>query len=237
MRPKIVLLTLVVLVGLVAAMVILKGARQQVVVTPTPLEDAGAQQNPPGNPSEPGSTNIAGQVSVDDTQTMVQKITDIQAEGVPTPQGRAVLLAALTEGKDKEVRQAALNAIVQLDDTAAIPGMEQALAQIADPREKTALMDAVEQLKLPSTTPAVAVSGNMRSRRPPGVKITPNPRFAEKSRRATNPSSRTTRPSSQPATAPDAGQPQPPVQTPDAGQPQPPAQAPDAGQPQSPAPQ
>ena len=223
MRPKVVILTLLVVVGLVAAMVILKGARQQGAVTPTPTENAGVQEETHSNPSEPGSTNIVAQAPVDDTQTLVQKITDIQAEGMPTPQGRAVLLAALTEGKEKEVRQAALNAIVQLDDTAAIPGLEQALAQIADPREKATVMDAVEQLKLPSTTPAVAVSGNMRSQRPPGVKITPNPRFVEKSPRALNSSMRTARAPSQSAAAPDAGQPQPPAQAPDAGQPQSPA--------------
>jgi hypothetical protein len=213
MRPKVVILTLVVVVGLVAAMVILKGARQQGAATPTPPEDAAVQEGTQSNPAESNSTNIAVQAPVDDTQTLVQKITDIQAEGSPTPGGRAVLLAALSEGKEKEVRQAALNAIVQLDDTAAIPGLEQALAQIADPREKAAVMDAVEQLKLPSSTPEVAVSGNMRSQRPPGVKIKPNPRFVQKSPRGPNSSLRT---------APNAGQPQLPA--PDAGQPQPPAQ-------------
>ena len=212
MRPKVVILTLLVVVGLVAAMAILKGARQQAVVAPPPPEDAAVQEETHSNPPEPGSTNLAVQAPVEDVQTLVQKITDIQAEGSPTPGGRAVLLAALSEAKEKEVRQAALNAIVQLDDTAAIPGLEQALAQIADPREKAAVMDAVELLKLPSTTPEVAVSGNMRSQRPPGVKIKPNPRFVQKRPRGPNSSLRT---------APNAGQPQPAA--PDAGQPQPPA--------------
>jgi hypothetical protein len=208
MRPKVVILTLLVVVGLVAAMAILKGTRQKVAVTPPPPEDAAVQEQTHSNTSELSSTNIAVQAPVEDVQTLVQKITDIQAEGSPTPGGRAVLLAALSEAKDKEVRQAALNAIVQLDDTAAIPGLEQALPQIADPREKAAVMDAVEQLKLPSTTPEVAVSGNMRSQRPPGVKITPNPRFDPK---GAPKGSRTVRRSNQPAAAPGAGQPPPPA--------------------------
>jgi hypothetical protein len=225
MRPKVVILTLLVVVGLVAAMAILKGTRQKVAVTSPPPEDAAVQEQTHNNPSELSSTNIAVQAPVEDVQSLVQKITDIQAEGTPTPGGRAVLLAALSEAKDKEVRQAALNAIVQLDDTAAIPGLEQALPQIADPREKAAVMDAVEQLKLPSTTPEVAVSGNMRSQRPPGVKIQPNPRFGGTRNRVANSSLRAARP------------PSPPVAAPDTGQPQPAAPAPDAGQPQSPAPQ
>jgi len=204
-------------------MAIIKGSQHQTVVPQTPTEVAVRVAETHGNSQELSSTNVAAQPPVEDVQTLVQKITDIQAEGSPTPGGRAVLLAALSEGKEKEVRQAALNAIVQLDDTAAIPGLEQALAQIADPREKAAVMDAVEQLKLPSTTPQVAVSGNMRSQRPPGVKITHNPRFTGTSHRVPNSSVRTVAPPDQPAASPDAGQAQPADPAPDAGQPQSPA--------------
>ncbi len=220
MRPKVVILTLIVMVGLVAAMAILKGARQQVAVTPPPPEDAGAQEQTLSNPPVISSANIAAQAPVEDAQTLAQKITDIQAEGFPTPGGRAVLLAALKEGKDKEVRQAALSAIVQLDDTAAIPGLEQALPEIADPHDKAAVLDAIEQLKLPSTTPEVAPAGDMRSQRPPGKPIRYNPRFAPKGPRAPNSSLRTAPDTGQPAAAPDAGQ---PVAAPDAGQTPPPA--------------
>jgi hypothetical protein len=223
MRPKVVILTLLVVVGLVAAMAILKGARQPAVVNPTPAEDVGMQADTHENPQEQSSTNGVAQAPIVDPQSLVQKITDIQAEGSPTPGGRAVLLAALSESKEKEVRQAALNAIVQLDDTAAIPGLEQALAQIADPREKAAVMDAVDQLKLPSTTPEVAVSGNMRSQRPPGAKIKHNPRFTGTNPRVPNSSLHTVRPPSQSAASPDAGQAQPAAPAAEAGQPQSPA--------------
>jgi hypothetical protein len=210
MRPKVVILTLLVMIGVVAAMAILKGTRQQPGVASPPPEDAGVQEETHSNPTALNSTNIAVQAPVPDAETLTRKIIDIQAEGAPTPQGRAVLLAALKEGQDKEVRQAALNAIVQLDDTAAIPGLEQALPEIADPRDKVAVLDAIEQLKLPSTTPEVAPSGNLRSYRPPGSKPAKlNPRFQPKSPRGRNPSSGTVPPPSQPAAAPDAQQPQP----------------------------
>jgi len=191
-------------------MVILKGSRHEAAVMPNPTEEAGVQVETHSNPQELSLTNGEAQSPVEDVQTLVQKITDIQAEGSPTPGGRAVLLAALREGKEKEVRQAALNAIVQLDDTAAIPGLEQALPQIADPRDKVAVLDAIDQLKLPSTTPEVAVSGNIRSYRPPGSKPSKiNPRFQPKSPRGRNPTSATVPPPSKPAAAPDAQQPQP----------------------------
>jgi hypothetical protein len=218
MRPKVVILTLLAVVAVVAAMAILKGTRQQGVVTPPPPEDAGVQEAAHSNPSEVSSTNVAAPAPVEDAQTLSQKITDIQAEGYPTPAGRAVLLAALSEAKDKEVRQAALNAIVQLDDTAAIAGMEQALPQLADPREKAAVMDAIEQLKLPSSTPEVAVSGNMRSQRPPGKAIKHNPRYVQKGQRAPNSSLRVAPGAAQPAASPDAQQ---PAAAPDAQQPAP----------------
>ena len=209
MRPKVAILILSVVVAVVAAMAILKGTRQQAVVTLPPPEAAAVQEETRGNPSEVSSTNGTAPVVVEDIATKVQKITDIQAEGYPTPGGRAVLLAALSEAREKEVRQAALNAIVQLDDTVAIPGLEQALPQIADAREKAAVMDAIEQLKLPSSTPEVAVSGNMRSqRRPPGGKPTKlNPYFGRKGTLVPNSSLRAAPGAGQPAAAPDAGQP------------------------------
>jgi len=224
MRPKVVILTLLVVVAVVGALAILKGTRQQAVGTPPTPEAAAVQEVAHSNPSEGSLPNGAAPTPVEDTQTLVQKITDIQAEGYPTPGGRAVLLAALSEGKVKEVRQAALNAIVQLDDTVAIPGLEQALPQIADAREKAAVMDAIEQLKLPSTTPEVAVSGNMRSQPPPpGSKMRKFiPYLQQRGPRGPNSSLRAAPGAGQPAAAPDAGQP---------------AAAPDTGQPASAAPQ
>jgi hypothetical protein len=209
MRPKVVIITLLVVVAVVATLAILKGVRQPVGVTPPSTEDAGVPEEARTNAPELNSTNVAAQTPIPDSETLAQKITDIQAEGSPTPQGRAVLLAALKEAKDKEVRQAALNAIVQLDDTAAIPGLEQAVPQLADPREKAAVLDAIDQLKLPSTTPEVGVSGNMRSQRPPGKPIKLNPRFLGTKSRVRNAPAGTVPPPSQPAAAPDAQQTQP----------------------------
>ena len=50
---------------------------------------------------------------------------------------------------DPEVRKAALDALMQLGDTNAIPGLEDIVKEIQDPREKVAMMDAIQFLKLP----------------------------------------------------------------------------------------
>ena len=54
--------------------------------------------------------------------------------------------------REPEVRKAARDALVQLGDTNAIPGLEQAVRLVEDPREKLALMEAIDYLKLPDAT-------------------------------------------------------------------------------------
>jgi hypothetical protein len=51
------------------------------------------------------------------------------------------------------VRKAAVQALVQLNATNAIPALEQALGLTEDPREKIVLMDAISYLKLPEEAP------------------------------------------------------------------------------------
>ena len=210
MRAKVVILTLLIAIAVVATMALLRGARRQAAVAPPPTEvTTGVPEEQQTNPPERSSTNLTVQSPVQDARTVLEKITDIQAEGSPTPEGRAVLLAVLKESQDKEARKAALNAIVQLDDTGAIAGLEQALPQLTDPRDKAAVLDAIDQLKLPSTTPEVAVSSNIRSQIPPGKKVKINPRFQGKNARGGNPALGSIRGPSQPVATPDVPQPQP----------------------------
>ena len=62
--------------------------------------------------------------------------------------------------REPEVRKAAKDALVQLGDTNAIPGLEQALGLVEDPREKLAMMEAIDYLKLPD---AMAIDPTMTS--------------------------------------------------------------------------
>ena len=58
--------------------------------------------------------------------------------------------------RDPQIRQAALEAVVQFGSRDAIPRLQDAASQTEDPHEKAALADAIEFLKLPSLTEVLA---------------------------------------------------------------------------------
>jgi hypothetical protein len=171
MRPKIVILILAVAIGLVALAALFKGgvARRTPELVQTPA--AAPATSPPVAATVPpvkeiatsaGSSNSAAvveQLRAAEAAKELDQIRELQAEGEASPTTTAVLLTKVTH-QDPEVRKAALQAIVQLGDTNAIPGLQDAVAVVQSPREKVALMDAIDYLKLPEVTSAV---------RPPGV--------------------------------------------------------------------
>ena len=143
------------------------------------------------------------------------------------PQTTGLLLGKVTH-REPEVRKAALEALVQLNDTNAIPGLEQATSLIEDPREKVTLMDAVSYLKLPGVTDGAAPELADASSYPTSAiaprKVVPNPRFLPGGDRQGRRQTRL---------GPGAVQPVPPA---NAGQTQPVPAPPDAAPPASPAP-
>jgi hypothetical protein len=159
MRPKVVILTLAAALGLVGIMVVLKG------VMGGHAGDAGGQ--PPGLDASGGSPSAATNVQVKpdsgnkettselsraaQIEKELEQIRELQNEGSDDMTITPVLLAKVTH-PEPEVRKAALEALVQLNDTNAVPGLEQAAESIKDPREKMAVRDAIEYLKLPGIT-------------------------------------------------------------------------------------
>ena len=122
----------------------------------------------------------------------LDQIRELQAAGADNPQTTGLLLGKVTH-REPEVRKAALEALVQLNDTNAIPGLEQAASLIQDPREKVAVMDAVSYLKLPGvadgTSPELADASNYQASATSPRQVVPNPRFhlAQIGRRDDNP--------------------------------------------------
>ena len=78
----------------------------------------------------------------------LDQIRDLLADGGINPHATGMLVGKMVH-KEPEVRKAALQALMQLGDTNAIPGLEQVQGLTEDPREKVALMDAIVYLKLP----------------------------------------------------------------------------------------
>ena len=83
----------------------------------------------------------------------VNQIQDLQGEADGT--NNPIIITALLDklsNPEAEVRQAVLESLKQLNDTNAVPGLEKAAESIKDPREKVAVMDTIDYLKMPSIT-------------------------------------------------------------------------------------
>ena len=166
MRPKIVVLALIVAIGVVALAAVLKG-----VLGGHATQEADAPETAASEPASPTATNlqvnpvssnaaaIVEQLRAAEIDKELDQIRELQAGGADNPQTTGLLLGKVM-GKEPEVRKAAREALVQLGDTNAIPGLEQAVGLVEDPREKMALTDAIDYLKLPD---AMAVQPTMNS--------------------------------------------------------------------------
>jgi hypothetical protein len=245
MRPKIVVLILIVAIGVVALAAVLKG-----VLGGHAPQEATAPEPPPAQPASPtatspqvgaNSTNTAAileQLRAAEVEKELDQIRELQAAGADNPQTTGLLLGKVTH-REPEVRKAALEALVQLNDTNAIPGLEQAASLIEDPREKVAVMDAVSYLKLPSmadgTSPELAVASNYQASATSPRQVVPNPRFQPGANKQGRRQNRLGPGAAQPVPQANPGQTQPPPTAPDPAQPAPPP--PDTAPPSSPAPE
>jgi|GEM_PF-1039568 len=166
MRPKIVILILGIGVGLVAVVVLLKGVtgghsgdagvQTPAIETQTHMEsptDATNVQVVQVNPNSSNSAAIAEQLRAAEVEKDVNQIQDLQgeADGANNPRIISSLLDKLSN-PEAEVRKAALESLKQLNDTNAVPGLEKVAESIKDPREKVAVLDTIEYIKMPSVT-------------------------------------------------------------------------------------
>jgi len=167
MRPKVVILILAVGFGLVAIMVVLKGVMaghsgNAGGQTPATQANVGSQSAATNNQVvqvNPDSSNTAAsseQMRAAVVENELDQIRELQgdADGANNP---AIISALLDKvaNPEAEVRGAALDALRQLNDTNAVPGLQQAADLIKDPRGKVAVLDTIDYLKLPNVTPDV----------------------------------------------------------------------------------
>ena len=197
MRPKVVILILVVAFGLLGIMVVLNGltgghagnAGGQTPVTGAKADSQSATTNDQAVQVNPNSSNAAATQEQSRAAEVGKELDAIQAllgeaDGMNNSTIIPALLAKVAH-PEAEVRKAALAALVQLNDTNAVPGLEQAAELMKDPRAKVAVMDTIDYLNLPSVTPEVTPDNATNNRdlvtRPQQV-IT-NPRFQPGARR------------------------------------------------------
>ena len=158
MRPKMVVLTLVIAIGLTVLAGVVKksmSGSHAPDMANTPGSRVGDAAPPPATASRGASNNpaIVEQMREADVVRELDQVRELQATGAGDEKVVALLVARVTHTEPK-VREAAIAALVQLNDTNAIPGLEQALGLTQDSRDKASLEQAIEYLKLPSATPA-----------------------------------------------------------------------------------
>jgi hypothetical protein len=157
MRPKIVILILAAAIGLIALAAVLKAVKEggeapQQAKAPGPPVEEPAPATPAMPRISPNSSNTAAmleQLRAQEMEKQLDQVRQAQADGALNPQSTALLLRQVMS-QESEVRNAALEALVQLNDTNAIPGLEEATAFVNDPGDKAAILQAIEYLKTPS---------------------------------------------------------------------------------------
>jgi hypothetical protein len=188
MRPKVVILILVIAAGLVAGLVLLKGVIGGRSSNVTPVAAIGEptnqeppavttiQANPDVNPDvNPASSHTPAMTSEEARAAQIQRdldeIREALANGTVDPSATENILLDKVVHPEKEVRKAALEALIQLNDTNAIPRLQQAVQSLEDPHDKAAVLDAIAYLQLPDTItnepPAGAIVSQPRPPRPP----------------------------------------------------------------------
>lgn len=80
------------------------------------------------------------------------RIAELRELSTKTDRGSLDTLLSELRNPEAEIREAALDIISQSGNRGAIPGLIDAAAQIEDPREKQAIAEAIEFLKLPTLT-------------------------------------------------------------------------------------
>jgi hypothetical protein len=173
MRPKIVVAILLLGAGLIGLIFLLsKPGPQSTASAPSPAAAASptAGSSPvtasvaavAGNPVAPTASNpppavAATVVSTNDAEAhekyVEKKIEELDAWSMNSDvKSRDAILSELKNNPDKTIRKAALEAAIQFNDRSVVPFMKDIAAQTQDPEEKTAILEAIDYINLPSLT-------------------------------------------------------------------------------------
>lgn len=157
MRPKIVLMVLLLGIGLVGLLAVLKGWRnesaqsnggeiqQAQIETNTILETDRTKTG----------TDVIASTPVEDKAARKQQDMDIISDALLSDKAEQALalIADRLINDEPEVRNAAIEGMKHLGDSNAIPLLSNALQYVEDPREKVTILDTIEYLAT-SSSPA-----------------------------------------------------------------------------------
>ena len=83
----------------------------------------------------------------------IERLTSLEMNS--DAESLAAILAEL-KNSDKQIRDAALKAVIQFNDRSAIPARQKLANETADPYEKVDILKAIDYIKLPSFTELMA---------------------------------------------------------------------------------
>lgn len=156
MSPKTVFIVFGVVIGLVVALVVVRTASNRSEVPPVqPIQEGAAQveQTPSGvNLSPMVVTNVVATTPDQDKEmAREQSIDELKDALLDDPGNQATLdkVRLHLRSEDADVRKMAVVTLMHLNDAAAIPALKEALERVQDPREKVAIMDAIDYLETP----------------------------------------------------------------------------------------
>jgi HEAT repeat protein len=134
-----------------------EGSTSEEVLTGSGSSDGSAASAAPATQTSPPASEPAPPDSPATHEQYVKKRT-AELENLAMENDRSSLDTILSEldNRDPEIRKSALQATIQFGSREAIPRLSQAASQTESAEEKTALLDAVEFLKLPSLTEVLA---------------------------------------------------------------------------------
>jgi len=96
------------------------------------------------NPAE-----LTGEAREEYIQQRIEELGDLSSQRDPI--SRDKILAEL-QNPLKEIREAALQASIELNDRSVVPRLQEIAELAQDPREKARLLDAIDYINLPSLT-------------------------------------------------------------------------------------
>jgi len=91
---------------------------------------------------------------------VAKRVVELQDLGMEDDSESLETILSELKNPDPDIRQAAVDAAVQFGSRDAIPRLLDAAAQTDDPKEKSAMLEAVEFLKMPTLAEALAQTNN-----------------------------------------------------------------------------
>jgi hypothetical protein len=166
MRPKIVLVILLLAVGLLGLVALVSRNLHPRSTSPTSTPVASGNVSPAATVSSnlvsPPASNpppvvAAVKAGTNDAAAhaayVERRIEELDALAMNNDaQSRDTILSELKNNPDKQIRAAALEAAIQFDDRSVVPPMQEIAAQTQDPEEKAAILKAIDYINLPSLT-------------------------------------------------------------------------------------